>query len=303
MHGYDAADILAPGVVIMANRRGRRQLARREQPTSFLVPERVFHGLVRGLAILGLLVSAYLSYLHFSESSAVLCTEDSGCDVVRGSDYSTLWGIPVAVLGLVGYASILGISFSRLTPFRKGVSVYFLALAGVTFAAYLTYLEVAVIHAICPYCVVSALLMTGILVTLFLRRPLVSGLSMDSLRLYSGIVVMVVILGSIVAYQGNNDGGGIATPYQVSLAQHLNDSGVVMYGAFWCSACAEQKARFGSAFEYVNYVECDAQGKDGNPALCQAKGVKAFPTWEIGGNTYEGVQSLATLERLSEYTE
>jgi uncharacterized membrane protein len=258
---------------------------------------------VRGLALLGLDVSAYLTYLHFSEASAVLCTEGSGCDVVRGSDYSALWGIPVALLGTVGFASVLAISFSSLTPFRKGVSTYFLALAGVTFSAYLTYLEVAVIDAICPYCVVSAALMAGILVTLFLRRPLVPGLSVDSLRLYSGIVVIAVLLGSIVAYQGSDDGGGIATPYQVSLAQHLNDSGAVMYGAYWCHFCADQKELFASAFEYVNYVACDAEGKDGNPALCQAKGVKSYPTWEIGESIYTGVQSLATLALHSGYPE
>lgn len=286
----------------MADSRRRRQQLRQEQPASALVPERLLQGLVRVLALLGLGVSAYLAYLHYSEATAALCTEGSGCDIVRSSHYSTFLGIPVAVLGMVGFALILVVSFSRISPFRKGMSLYLLALTGVTFSAYLTYLEVAVIRALCPYCLVSASLMTGILLLLFLQRPLVPGISRDSLRLYSGLVVLAVVLVSLVGFRetGEIGDGGDAT-YQVALAQHLRAKGAVMYGAYWCPHCANQKKLFGSAFEYVNYVECDAQGKDANPALCQRKGIRGYPTWEIRGKFYEGEFPLEELARLSGY--
>lgn len=287
----------------MAASRGRRQQTNREQPASPLIPHVLSQGLVRVLAVLGVGVSAYLTYLYYSESTAALCTEGSGCDIVRSSSYSIILGIPIALLGVVGFALILAVSFSRLSPFSKGLSLYLLALAGVTFSAYLTYLEIAVIHAICPYCVASALLMVGVLLLLLLQRPLVPRLSTSSLRLYSGMVVGIVLLGSLAAYQGASEGtGGAATAYQVAVARHLSDRGVVMYGAYWCPHCADQKKLFGGAFKYVNYVECDPNGKDARPALCQLKGIKGYPTWEVSGKLYEGTLPLAELARLSGYS-
>ena len=284
---------------------GRRQRKRvgRGQPAVKAASNRLLQRWVQALAVLGLGVSAYLTYLHYNESTAALCAEGSGCDIVRSSSYSTVMGNPVALLGVVGFALVLGISFSRLSPFRKGLSLYLLALAGVTFSAYLTYLEVAVINAICSYCVASASLMAGILLLLLLQRPLMPRLSADSVRLYSGLVMAVVLLGSIVACRGTDDGaGGVATPYQVALAQHLTAERDTMYGAYWCPHCAEQKKLFGNAFDYVNYVECDPKGKDANPALCQQKGIGGFPTWEIGNDLYEGTRSLQELARLSGFS-
>lgn len=286
-----------------ANRGENRRRSGPERPAAPGAFRRFIPTLVRVLAALGVAVSAYLTYLYYSESTAALCTEGSGCDIVRSSSYSIILGVPIALLGVVGFALILGISFSRLSPFRKGLSMYILALAGVTFSAYLTYLEIAVIHAICPYCVVSASLMVGVLLLLLLQRPLVPRLSASSLRLYSGLVVAVVLLGSLAAYRGASEGtGGASTAYQVAVARHLSDKGVVMYGAYWCPHCADQKKLFGSAFKYVNYVECDAKGKDARPALCQLKGIKGFPTWEIGGKLYEGTRPLEELAKLTGYS-
>ena len=201
---------------------------------------------VQALAVLGLGISAYLTYLHYSESTAALCTEGSGCDIVRSSSYSAILGIPVAMLGLVGFALILGISFSKLSPFRKGLSLYILALTGVTFSAYLTYLEVAVINAICPYCLVSASLMAGILVLLLLRRPLVPGLSTNALKWYSGPVVLVVVAGSTMAYRGADTVEGEATAFQIALAQHLTAGNAAMYGAYWCPTAPTRKSSLGT---------------------------------------------------------
>ena len=286
----------------VATGRGVRRQVVPQQTTYFIVSRELFPVLVRVLAVLGLGVSSYLTYLHYSEASAVFCTQGSGCDIARSSGYSTVLGIPVALLGLVGFALVLGVSLSRLTPFRKGLSLFLVALAGVTFSAYLTYLEIVVIHAICPYCVLSASLMAAILLVLLLQRPLVPGLSAGSLRLYSVLVVVVVVLGSLGAYSGTDEGTVTSTPYQVALAKHLRDEGAVMYGAFWCPHCADQKRLFGDAFEYVSYVECDARGEDANPALCEFKGIAGYPTWEIGEQLYEGAIPLGELARLSGYS-
>ena len=83
------------------------------------------------------------------------------------------------------------------------------------------------------------------------------------------------------------------------VARHLTESGAVMYGAFWCPYCDKQKKLFGTAFDLVNYVECDPGGANANPALCKTKGIRGFPTWEIRGTMYPGLRSLSELGRLS----
>lgn len=84
-------------------------------------------------------------------------------------------------------------------------------------------------------------------------------------------------------------------------AQCTNEAGFIMYGAFWCPHCQDQKSRFGSSFDYVNYVECDARGKDAQPELCEEKDIKSYPTWIAeDGTVYNAVLSL---ERIASITD
>lgn len=82
-----------------------------------------------------------------------------------------------------------------------------------------------------------------------------------------------------------------------ALAKCLTEKGAVMYGASWCSHCAEQKALFGSSFQYVTYVEC-AEG-DGQAQVCKDAGVTAYPAWKIDGQLSYGTKPLAELARLA----
>lgn len=85
------------------------------------------------------------------------------------------------------------------------------------------------------------------------------------------------------------------------LAQHLRRTGAKMYGTYWCGHCAEQKALFGAAFRFINYIECAEDGPNARPDLCRRAKIEGYPTWEIGGRKYPGTQSLAELARLSGY--
>jgi len=67
------------------------------------------------------------------------------------------------------------------------------------------------------------------------------------------------------------------------LAQCLTEKGVKMYGAFWCSHCANQKKLFGDDWQYVTYVECDPRGENGDPDACRDAGVDRYPTWIFPG--------------------
>ncbi len=103
-------------------------------------------------------MAGYLTYVHYAELEPICAGGGGGCERVQNSSYAELAGIPVAVLGVVGYASIL---LSLWVPGDAGrVGGAVLALAGFGFSAYLTWLELFEIDAICQWCVVSAVLMT-----------------------------------------------------------------------------------------------------------------------------------------------
>jgi uncharacterized membrane protein len=106
---------------------------------------------IAGLALLGLAISVYLTYVHYAGIEPV-CSSISNCERVQSSDYAELLGIPVAVLGIAGYAAILA-------SLRLRVDVTaLLAYLAVAFSAYLTWAELFKIDAICQWCVASAII-------------------------------------------------------------------------------------------------------------------------------------------------
>lgn len=110
------------------------------------------------LATIGLGVASYLTYVHYSGSPPV-CTAGGSCLKVQTSIYSKLAGVPVALMGLIGYVAILA---SLLAPENENTRLATLVftLAGFGFSAYLTYRELFSIHAICEWCASSAVIMT-----------------------------------------------------------------------------------------------------------------------------------------------
>jgi uncharacterized membrane protein len=117
---------------------------------------------IAGLAVLGLAISAYLTWVHYAGIEPV-CTGISDCERVQSSEYAELVGIPVALLGVAGYAALLGSLWVRV---ELTALLSYLALA---FSAYLTWAELFRIDAICQWCVVSALTTLAIAVLATLR--------------------------------------------------------------------------------------------------------------------------------------
>jgi hypothetical protein len=77
-------------------------------------------------------------------------------------------------------------------------------------------------------------------------------------------------------------------------AQCLTENDATMYGTEWCSHCKNQKASFGSSFEYIYFVDCDRDKDE-----CLKAGVSGYPTWQIDGENYPGDQSLGRLASLT----
>ena len=107
--------------------------------------------------VLGLAIAGYLTYVHYAGVSPV-CEIAHGCEKVQTSQWSKVAGVPVALLGLLGYVAILAALARDGEQGRTAAA--FLSLAGFGFSAWLTYTEVAKLHAICPWCVGSAVCMT-----------------------------------------------------------------------------------------------------------------------------------------------
>jgi uncharacterized membrane protein len=110
------------------------------------------------LALLGVAIAGYLTWVHYAELEPFCVGGGAACERVQSSRYADLAGVPVALLGLAGYLAILG---ALALPGSAGRSATaFVALVGAGFSVYLTYVEVAVLEAICQWCVASAVVVT-----------------------------------------------------------------------------------------------------------------------------------------------
>lgn len=115
------------------------------------------------IAGIGLLNAVYLIILKYTNNKGMCLQGIGDCWSVNISRYSMVGGIPVAVLGAIGFLAIITLLLLESKGGflgEQGVLINFgLTLIGVLFSAYLTYLEIAVIRAICPFCVLSAICM------------------------------------------------------------------------------------------------------------------------------------------------
>ena len=93
-----------------------------------------------------------------------------------------------------------------------------------------------------------------------------------------------------------------STKQSIALAKYLKDKGVVKYSAYWCPNCLNQGELFGKqAYKELKVVECAQDGKNSQTNLCIDKKIEGFPSWEINGKIFLGVQTLQELSELSGY--
>jgi uncharacterized membrane protein len=112
------------------------------------------------LALIGIAIAGYLTWVHYAGLEPVCVGGGGGCERVQSSRWAELAGVPVAVLGLIGYVAILA---SLALPEEPGaLAAVFLSLVGFGFSVWLTYVEIAKIEAICQWCVASAVVMAGL---------------------------------------------------------------------------------------------------------------------------------------------
>src|SRR3984893_14918681 len=120
------------------------------------------------VTVLGLGAGSYRTYIHYAGIKPLCGRNGGGCEIVQTSEYSKLAGVPVALIGLIGYITILGSLLAPETEASRFATVAF-TVVGFGFSAYLTYRELFSIHHICEWCVSSAVIMT-VLVCLAIWR-------------------------------------------------------------------------------------------------------------------------------------
>jgi uncharacterized membrane protein len=113
-----------------------------------------------GASLIGLIDSIYLTWIKLADKTAA-CSNIGDCESVNNSQYSEIAGIPIALLGAGAFLTIfLLLALEKRLPDQSTslrMGVFGLSLTGTLYSVYLTYLEIAVLRAICPFCVVSAI--------------------------------------------------------------------------------------------------------------------------------------------------
>ena len=125
--------------------------------------------IVAALALAGIFISLYLTLYKIGVIGELSCSIGS-CETVNTSKWSRFLGLPVAAWGLLFYLDVFAVALvgtMRRFEFEPAISMVLVgeAAVGVLFSAWLTYLELGVIHAICIWCVTSAVIVTLILLT------------------------------------------------------------------------------------------------------------------------------------------
>ena len=116
------------------------------------------------LAVAGIVVSAVALQRHYAKSASAFCDvgEKFNCDIVNRSEYSSLMGIPVAGIGIVGYGLLLALATAYRRRAETPTRLLAAAVGGLGFALYLTYVEGYVLGTWCILCLSSLVLIAGI---------------------------------------------------------------------------------------------------------------------------------------------
>jgi vitamin-K-epoxide reductase (warfarin-sensitive) len=122
--------------------------------------------LVGILAVCGIVVSSISLQHHFATSKTAYCDigETFNCDIVNRSEYSSILGIPVALIGMLGYAALAGLATVYRERHETPAMLFGAAAAGLAFALYLTYVEARVLGVWCILCLSSLALISIIAV-------------------------------------------------------------------------------------------------------------------------------------------
>ncbi|SFP26335.1 vitamin K epoxide reductase family protein [Pseudomonas borbori] len=253
------------------------------------------------LALCGMLLTGYLTYVALRGGTPAFCSEESACDLIQHSRWSRLLGLPLALWGFVLYGLLAGNAWrlpARLVRWRR---LWLLAWFGLAVSLYMTLVAWLRLEAFCAWCLLSLALLAAIFIRVSLKRPKSAPGTEWRHWLTYCTVATVITLGGLQLYYSDLLAPREAPQLQ-ALATHLQRSGATFYGTFWCPTCQEQKRLFGTSAERLPYVECTPDGRRGLIArVCIEAKINRYPTWIIRGQHYPQLLNIAELARLSRF--
>jgi uncharacterized membrane protein len=261
--------------------------------------------MIGAIAILGAIITAYLTFARLTSTAAACPTE--GCEKVLASPYATLFGLPLSLFGLLAYIGMatfalapLAINPEKNRQLRTKLDqwTWLLLFIGATamtvFSGYLMYIMFSQFVArfgaggVCYFCIASAVFALSMLVLTLIGRDWDD---IGQLLFIGVIIVMVTLVGTLAVYSpiGSESGSvdpaaqirsgdgqvfftikNTSGPAEIELVRHLNQVGAKMYSAYWCPHCYEQKELLGvQAARQLNYFECAPDGVNSQTAQCQ----------------------------------
>ncbi len=282
------------------------------------------------LATVGAIDTGSITLKRWGFFGALSCPGGKeSCDLVLNSPWGTVLGQPLSLFGFLAYLTVLVLALLPLLlrsesravlTQRTRWALFLLTTAMAVFSALLMVVMVFAIPAHysaptgsiwCFFCILSALLSLGLLVLSLLE----GGWEDRGQVLFRGVILALLVTVVGIGWATSLDRPTtasekgvpppvtrVSSPAAVALAEHLSSSGAVMYSAYWCPHCHDQKELFGKeATAKLEIVECAADGRNNQRALCESKNLQGFPTWEIDGKLDSGVKPLEQLARLSGY--
>ena len=277
------------------------------------------------LATIGVIDTGSITLKKWGLLGALSCSNQgflgcNGCEKVLSSDWGSVLGQPLSLFGFMAYAAMLLMAVAPLVlqgearqslaqPSWWGMAL--LSTGMTVFSAVLLGVMAFAIRDCCPFCILSAALSVGLLVLSLVGGDWEDRGQLVFRGLMTALLVGVVALGwaASVGQPVVDTGKGVpppvraaSTPATIALAEQLTAKGARMYTAYWCPHCHEQKELFGrEATEKLTVIECAPDGRGSQKALCDAKKIEGYPTWEINGVLDSGVKPLLKLAELIGY--
>ena len=286
--------------------------------------------LIAILSTIGIVDTGSITLKNWGLFNSLSCPGvNKGCEAVLNSPWGTLikndqYDIPLSFAGLLTYSTILLIvlilSLKIISPKQKIYKsfwwlLYLISCGSSVFSILLISIMIIKIKSFCFFCLLSAILSFSI----FILSIIGARFENRETMFYRGLIIaFTVLIGGLIwsnqvdparANEINLPKENISPPIttvssieKINFAKFLNDNNIVMYSAYWCPHCNDQKQLFGKkAVEELIIVECAKDGKNNQYNLCQEKGIEGFPSWEINNEIYSGTMSLNELAEMTNY--
>tara|TARA_Y100001970_G_C14152449_1_gene813518 strand:+ start:638 stop:1576 length:939 start_codon:yes stop_codon:yes gene_type:complete len=286
--------------------------------------------LIAILSTIGIVDTGSITLKNWGLFNSLSCPGiNNGCETVLNSPWGNLYtnnqiNIPLSTAGFVSYGSILLITliltlntFSNKQKVKRLIwwVLYLISCGASVFSILLVNIMFFKIEAFCIFCILSAILSFSIFILTIIGARFESRETM----FYRGLIITFVVLLSGLIWSNkvdptnanlNLDSSEKISPVirtkssmkKIKFARFLNENGIVMYSAYWCPHCHDQKELFGQeAVEELTIIECAKDGKNNKFELCQQKEIEGFPSWEIDNQIYSGTRELSELGELTNY--